>query len=91
MSVADSRLDEAARRVAEQLPPLTDEQRDQLRTLLAPALDPRGVDVTRRVHRRAPRPQTEGRYTYRSADAPTPLESTAVPSAGAQAVWRWTR
>ena len=41
MSVADLRMDEAARRVAEQLPPLTDGQRDQLRTLLAPALDPR--------------------------------------------------
>jgi hypothetical protein len=54
MSVADSRLDEAARRVAEQLPPLTQEQRDQLRALLAPALGKQGDSVAPAIAAKRP-------------------------------------
>ena len=45
MSAADPRLEEAARRVAEQLPPLTDEQRARIAALLAPALAGVGDDA----------------------------------------------
>lgn len=45
LSAGDSLLEEAARRVAEQLPPLTDEQRARIAALLAPALAGVGDDA----------------------------------------------